>query len=242
MKTLGKRFASELAIALLGAGIVVGLAGAKPARADGSWNPYYIGIGVDSETRENAVDRAGPYTKFDEGIGESIQFGRHLNRSISIEAEANNFVNSDDKEFVPAAVGTPLQNGQGAWGNINLQSYMFNVVGNIRIKSDPKIEPFLSAGIGVYQSQVHGLSSPFLNSALGFVLDTDSDWQTAYQFKAGVGYKADKNTTLFVDVRRFLGDRFELESSNNVITGGIGQLHVNGPRVTAIDLGVRFAL
>ncbi|MGO8673903.1 MAG: outer membrane beta-barrel protein [Capsulimonadaceae bacterium] len=258
MLTTQGRLATGFVIAAVGATLM--LAMAKSGRADDSWSPYYIGLGVDSEHRENAVDRAGPYTVFNQGIGGSLQFGRHLTKIIDVEAEMNDFDNSDQKEVVPAIpadapVIGPLHNGQNAWGNINLQSYMFNVVGNIPIKTMPKLKPFVAAGLGIYQSQVHGLSSAGLDSTTfgdvgtevygygaPFVLDTNSDWQTAYQFKGGLAYKADPHTEVLIDVRRFLGDRFELQSNNPLITGNTGQLHVNGPRITAVEVGIRIEL
>lgn len=248
MFTLGKRFASGLAIAVLGVGFAVTAVG--PTRADNDeHSPYYLSLGVGAEHRENAADRSGAATKFKQGLDGTLALGRHVGRSVRVEAETNYFYNANDKEYAPVP-GTPLVTGDPARGNIGLETYMFNVYDDITIKKSPRLKPFVGAGIGLFQSQVHGLTSATLVnlSALtggavpNFVLDTSSDWQTAYQFKAGLAYQADKDTVVYIDIRRFLGNRFQLQSTNPAITGGTGNLYVGGPRVTSIDVGVRILL
>jgi outer membrane protein W len=224
---------------------------ASPGSDSTDTSPYYIALSIGSQSREDAKDISGPATKFKTGYVASFAVGRYVGKIVRVEAEANTFNNANDKEFVPAAVGTALATGDKASGNITLQTYMFNVYGDIPIKKSPRFKPYVGAGLGLFQSQVHGLTSTLLSTAgetgnplqpfggQDFVLDTSSDFGTAYQLKIGAAFKADPKTDITIDYRRFFGDRFKLQT-NNAFIGHT--LDVSGPRVSVVEVGVRIGI
>lgn len=112
--------------------------------------------------------------------------------------------NNRNKNFVVLASGTKFQSR----GNVQLESMMANIYYDFAIRSIPKLTPYVGFGIGQYQSKINGfttaVSSPLSDS--GVVLSTTSPWTDTKQWKVGVNYAIDRQTTVFAGYRYFDGD------------------------------------
>lgn len=206
----------------------LGTSGAKPVD-----NNFYISANLGFQHRADAKDKLGAATVFDNpGYFTGGALGYRFLKNFRVEGEANLFNNVNKREIVTGAFNEPAQ------GNISLQTFMLNGYYDIPVKKGSKLKPFIGGGIGVFQSQVNGLTSKTLSTGVpGFfgptVVDTKSKFTAAYQFKIGLGYAVSRKADIFVNYRLLRGSSFRLNSPT------LGVLDVNKPRVNGFEVGVR---
>lgn len=193
---------------------------------------WYLSASVGAERRADAKDKLGAATVFkNPGYFVNGALGRSIGNNFRIEGETGLLNNVNKREIVTGAFNEPAR------GNISLKTFMLNAYYDIPLNSS-RFKPFIGAGIGVFQSEVHGLTSPTLMTGVpGFfgptIVDTTSKFTVAEQLKVGVSYAATPKSDVFLNYRYLTGGAFRLTSAT------LGTLDVNRPKVQGLELGVR---
>ena len=190
---------------------------------------WYVGVGGGPQVRADAKDLIGAATVFKTGFDLGASIGYRW-EDVRVEGEMLYINNNNAREIVTGAFD---EEGRG---NVGLRAVMANVYYDIG--NSAKWRPYVGAGVGFFQSQVHGLTSKTLSAGVpGFfgptVVDTSSPETPAWNFKIGLSYRANKQTHLYIGYRYFHGSDFHLDSAT------LGALDVNGAKVNALEVGFR---
>ena len=159
----------------------------------------------------------------DNGGGVGIAFGRRNGRNLRTEAEFSYRHNNID-----GFVLNPVSPDMPVDGGLNAFAGMANAYWEFTDAPSRCFKPYIGAGIGVV-----GIDA-VIRDSLGTNIvptGTGSDSSFAYQWMAGINYKAYRNMDLFAEYRFFgaddfrvdpeitgLGDRYNIDS-NNVFFG-----------------------
>lgn len=195
---------------------------------------WYVAVSGGLQNRADAEDVQGAATVFKRGFVLSGALGYRFGL-IRVEGESGLTNNPNEREIVTGAFDEVGE------GNISLRTYMMNAYVDLPLGGS--VRPYVGGGIGMFQSRVHGLTSATLlggipNPEGGFflsptVVDTTSNFVRAYQFRVGAAFVLNDHADINAGYRFLGGDEFTIHSPT------LGRLDVNGPRVHAIEIGVR---
>jgi opacity protein-like surface antigen len=187
------------------------------------------------QQRERVHESADPRTfiEFDGGFGINAALGYRFD-AFRIEAEYT-FMNNECDTAGAAGLSSDTV------GNVNLRAWMFNVYHDIEIQGWCW-QPYLGAGIGIYQSELNGLFPDFFQQVGGAFATTPinatSNMPFAYQFRAGASRPLGERTDLFVGYRYFHGE--ELTFSSAPFAGpGAPVFNPNGAWTHSVEFGLR---
>ena len=196
-------------------------------RTDG----WYIGVSGGLQNRERAGESVGTFFLFNTGYALNGFIGYRLG-NVRLEGEIAKFNN-------PLRFLSNGGVGSAGVSNVTLRAYMANLSYDIPLKDSP-IKPYVSGGIGFFQSTLNGVSSELLiNNPQAFggpqVINTTSDQPFAYQLKGGVSYVINPKTDVFIGYRYFHGGTLTLNTQ-------FGTLKPSGGAVHNIEVGFRVNL
>ena len=195
---------------------------------------WYLGLSGGWQERETVheVGDAQTFIVFDSGFLINAQLGYRFD-VFRVEAEYS-FMNNGVDSAGAGGASTP------AAGNVNLKAFMFNIYHDFQL-FDWLWEPYLGAGIGIYQSEINGLYPEFFDALgapfAGNSVNATSDMPLAYQFRAGVSRPVGKRTEFLVGYRYFRGE--ELEFSSAPFATFAPTFHPDGAKVHSLELGFR---
>jgi opacity protein-like surface antigen len=126
-------------------------------------------------------------------------------------------------------------------GNVNLRAYMLNLYRDFHCCKCRWVNPYLGAGIGIYQSELNGLNpeffdqlgAPFANTPI----NATSDMPLAYQFRAGVSCPLTDRTDFFAGYRYFKGQ--ELTFAAAPFASFSPTFHPDGAVINSVEMGIR---
>lgn len=216
--------------------LVTGLAlGATiPAQAD---DGFYGQLGAGVQHRESATDEAGT-TTFETGYNLSGAVGYRVNQA-RFELEGA-YLDNDDSTTDPVG---PLIGKEPSSGHVDIRSVFLNAYYDLPL-SNPDFSLYGGLGIGTYQVKIHGLTTPTLANLPPvwggpIIVNGESDWNTAFQIKAGLNYQVSPRATLFAGYRYFRGNNLAID-----ITQGPNSppavIHPNDPELHNFELGARY--
>lgn len=174
-----------------------------------SCDRWYLGLSGGWQEREpvHEVDDARTFIRFDSGFLVNAQLGYRFD-VFRVEAEMS-FMNNDVARAGALGFDTP------AAGNVNLRAYMLNIYHDFSL-FDWLWQPYVGAGIGIYQSEINSLYPDFFAGfgppQDGFAVNTTSNMPLAYQFRAGVTRPIGQRTDFVVGYRYFRGEELEFAS------------------------------
>lgn len=209
--------------------------------ADACCGPYpcsrwYLSISGGWQDREIVHEANDPQTFiiFDDGFAANAAIGYRFD-PFRVEAEYS-FMNNE----VDTAGAGGLSSA--AAGNVNLRALMFNLYHDVQL--DVLCwQPYVGAGIGLYQSEINSLYPTFFDDPLappnfnGVAVNTTSDIPFAYQFRAGATRALSEKTELFMGYRYFRGE--ELEFAAPPFSAFAPTFHPDGAKVHSLELGLR---
>lgn len=204
---------------------------------DPCYRPFYIGLSGGWASRETAQEVGDPATflQFNDGFHYNVQLGRRFDW-VRLEAEISRFNN----DVLVAGAGVPgVGNFVGnAAGSVNLTAYMFNAYHDFDI-AGWRLDPYVGGGIGVCQSEINGLLPQFFAGAPlnldNQALNATSDYEFAWQLRAGVNYDWSERTTLFMGYRYFRVEELTFSAFP------FGTFNPNGGREHCLEWGLRVA-
>jgi opacity protein-like surface antigen len=164
----------------------------------GGWNDLQTMTGTDSQWETEAGH------VFNFALGRVN--GCNLRTEVELGFRGNSISNVSD------SAGSP-----GSAGQISLFTGMTNAYWELVDFPGGRFKPYVGGGVGFASSRVS------LTDSLGAnLLDEDGDQDTsfAYQWMAGVNFKARRDLDVFVEYRFFEADAFEFGSSVSSVDGG----------------------
>ena len=225
----------------LAGGLLLTVALSMPAAAD-DFKRFYVSLGGGWESRTANVEVEDvQFTSWKDGYDMSAAFGVRIVENLRVEAEWNNFKNDVDtnsNDIAPPPDGWPEQDANG---DATLTAWMLNVGYDIPFGSS-EWTANLGAGFGSYKTELDGLASETL-AAGGLYIDGSSDYESAWQFKAGVSWSRDKMIEIGLGYRYFDGSELPLDATiyaGDVPVFDLGPyLKPTDTEVHAVDLTVR---
>jgi len=200
---------------------------------------WYLGLSGGWQERETVHESGDPSTfiTFDSGFAVNAQLGYRFD-VFRVEAEYT-FMNNDCLTAGSSGLSSRAD------GNVNLRAFMFNIYHDFSL-FDWRWEPYVGAGIGVYQSELNGLypdffDNPAIPPALGFSgtpINATSDMPLAYQFRGGMERNVGQRSTLFVGYRFFKGEELEFASAP-FASAAAHTFHPNGAVIHSLEWGLR---
>jgi opacity protein-like surface antigen len=197
-------------------------------------NSWYLSISGGWQHRETVHEANDPQTfiEFRNGFAANAALGYRFD-PFRIEAEYS-FMNNDVDTAGAAGLSSP------AAGNVNLRAFMFNVYHDVQFDLCCW-QPYVGAGIGLYQSEINSLYPDFFTVAgaplAGTAVNTASDMPLAYQFRLGATRPLGERTDLFMGYRYFRGE--ELEFAALPFSNFAPTFHPDGAKVHSVELGLR---
>jgi opacity protein-like surface antigen len=195
---------------------------------------WYLGLSGGWQSRKISDDVGiGTGAEFGDGFALNAATGYRFPIGVRIEAEAS-YQNNRNHKFVHLDTGQK----ETSVGNVGLRSFMFNVAYDVTIKSQPRIKPYVSGGVGIYQSSINGFTAPSL-AAGGVVLSTASTEVRAWQYRLGVNYAVGRQSEVWLGYRHFLGTRLRF---NFIVPGNpntLVPLNVTGGNTEGVEFGIR---
>jgi len=198
-------------------------------------NRWYVTLSGGWQERETVRDvgDAQTFTEFNSGFLANTAIGYQID-AFRVEAESS-FVNNDVDQAGAGGLSS------GASGNINLRALMFNFYHDFAMW-DWCWEPYLGAGLGIYQSEINGLYPEFFNAVgppfEGSPVNATSNMPLAYQFRAGVSRPVGRRTEFFSGYRFFRGEELEF-SSAPFASAADPTFHPDGAKIHSFELGLR---
>jgi hypothetical protein len=128
-------------------------------------------------------------------------------------------------------------------GNVNIRAFMFNVYHDFSL-GDWLWQPYVGAGIGIYQSELNGLYPDFFDQIppqFGFggkAINATSDFPLAYQFRAGMTRPVGQRSEFFVGYRYFKGEELTFASAP-FATAQAHTFHPDGAVIHSLEWGLR---
>jgi opacity protein-like surface antigen len=196
---------------------------------------WYIGLSGGWQEREDVheVDDARTFIIFDSGFLVNAQLGYRFDL-FRVEAEMS-FMNNDVQRAGALGFDTP------ATGNVNLRAYMFNIYHDFNL-FDWMWEPYVGAGIGIYQSELNSLYPDFFSGfgppQDGFPVNTTSNMPLAYQFRAGMSRPVGQRTEFLVGYRYFKGEELTF-ASIPFASPAAPTFHPDGAAIHNLEVGLR---
>jgi opacity protein-like surface antigen len=196
---------------------------------------WYLGVSGGWQQRETVHEASDPQTfiVFDGGFLINAQLGYRFDR-FRIEAETS-FMNNEVDRAGAAGFDTPSA------GNVNLRAYMLNIYRDFQI-SDWLWEPYLGAGIGIYQSEINGLYPDFFAFAGpsfdGSPVNATSDMPLAYQFRFGVCRPVGRRSEFLLGYRYFRGEELQFASAP-FASAAAPTFHPKGADIHSVECGLR---
>jgi opacity protein-like surface antigen len=206
----------------------------EPACEACATSPWYVSISGGWQHRETVHEANDPLTfiVFRNGFAANAALGYRFD-PFRIEAEYS-FMNNDVDIAGAGGLSSP------AAGNVNLRAFMFNLYHDVQVDLFGW-QPFLGAGIGIYQSEINSLYPDFFTVAgpplAGTAVNTTSDMPLAYQFRIGVLRPIGDKTEFFTGYRYFRGE--ELEFAAPPFSTFAPTFHPDGAQVHSIEFGLR---
>jgi opacity protein-like surface antigen len=199
-----------------------------------SCDRWYIGLNGGWQERETVHEVGDPQTfiVFDSGFLINAQLGFRFDL-FRVEAEYT-FMNNDVDRAGAGGADTP------AAGNVNLKAFMFNIYHDFNL-FDWLWEPYVGAGIGIYQSELNSLYPDFFDAFgapfAGTSVNATSNMPLAYQFRAGASRPVGRRTELLIGYRFFKGE--ELEFSSAPFATFAPTFHPDGAEIHSLEAGLR---
>jgi opacity protein-like surface antigen len=206
------------------------------AVASGDSRRWYIGLNGGWQERETVHEVGDPTTFiiFDSGFLINAQLGYRFDL-FRVEAEFS---------FMNNAVETAGSGGasSASSGNIGLRAYMANIYHDFQI-SDWLWEPYVGAGIGIYQSEINSMYPDFFGTIPDpfferVPLNTTSDMPLAYQFRVGASRPVGQRTELLIGYRYFRGEELEFGAAP-FATPAAPTFHPDGADIHSLEAGLR---
>ncbi len=177
----------------------------KPPAALPMQYPFYLDGSAALQWRQPAADPAG-VTTFDPGFMVSAAGGVRFG-AFRIEGEYNRFNNTNDTLRV-TALPPPFNGPRPATGNIDVNTFFVNAAYDFdlsRFGLGWPVKPFLSAGFGGLQSDIHSLSNDIVVVNGAFIVNSTSNWIPVWQIKVGAAIPVTDRLDLFADYRYVRG-------------------------------------
>jgi len=198
---------------------------------------WYIGLGGGWQEREMVHEVGDPTTfiGFDSGFAVNAQVGYRFD-VFRVETEFS-FMNND---CVTAGSGGLSSRTDG---NVNIKAFMFNVYHDFSL-FDWLWQPYVGAGIGIYQSELNGLYPDFFDAIppeFGFQgrpINATSDFPLAYQFRGGMERPVGRRTVAYVGYRFFKGEELEFASAP-FASPAAHTFHPDGAAIHSLEWGIR---
>jgi opacity protein-like surface antigen len=202
-----------------------------------SCDRWYLGLSGGWQERETAHEVGDPSTfiDFDSGFAINAQLGYRFD-VFRVESEFT-VMNND---VLRAGSGG---NASRSDGNVNLRAFMFNIYHDFNL-FDWLWEPYVGAGIGIYQSDINGLYPDFFDAIppqfgfQGAPINATSDFPLAYQFRAGMSRPVGRRTDAVIGYRYFKGEELEFASAP-FASPSAHTFHPNGASIHSLELGLR---
>jgi opacity protein-like surface antigen len=178
------------------------------------------------------VDDSRTFIKFNSGFLATAALGMRCN-DWRLELETTFMNNSVDS----AGAGGLSSDSPG---NVSLHAYMFNLYRDFHCASG-WLNPYVGAGIGVYQSEINGLYPEFFDQLgapfSGNPVNATSNTPLAYQLRAGVSCPLSDRAEIYSGYRYFKGQ--ELEFASAPFASFAPTFHPDGAVINSVELGVR---
>jgi opacity protein-like surface antigen len=204
-----------------------------PGRSCDRW---YLGLSGGWQERETVHEVGDPliFIEFDSGFAVNAQLGYRFD-VFRIEAEMT-FMNNGAARAGAAGFDTPTS------GNVNLRAYMVNIYHDFQL-FDWLWEPYVGAGIGIYQSELNGLYPDFFDSVpggsfIGQPINATSNMPLAYQFRAGVSRPIGRRTELYSGYRYFRGENLTFASAP-FAAANAHTFEPDGAEIHNLEVGLR---
>ena len=186
----------------------------KPPAAPPIQYPFYLDGSFAAQWRQPASDPAGT-TTFDPGFMASVAAGARFGLpwwcsecgAIRIEGEYNHFNNTNDTLLV-TALPPPYNRPLPALGNIDVNTFFLNGAYDFNLSRFGfgwPVKPFVSAGIGGLQSEIHSLANAPSVALAQFIVNSTSEWIPVWQVKVGAALPITDRLDLFADYRYVRG-------------------------------------
>jgi opacity protein-like surface antigen len=196
---------------------------------------WYLGLNGGWQERETVheVDDARTFIEFDSGFLINAQLGYRFD-VFRVEAEYS-FMNNGVDRAGAAGFDTPSA------GNVNLKAFMLNIYHDFQL-FDWLWEPYVGAGIGIYQSEINSLYPEFFAGAgptfEGMPVNTTSDMPLAYQFRGGMSRPIGQRTELMIGYRFFKGEELEFAAAP-FASPASPTFHPDGAAIHSLEAGLR---
>lgn len=197
---------------------------------------WYIGLNGGWQERETVHEVGDPTTFiiFDSGFLLNAQLGYRFDL-FRVEAEFSFMNNAVDQAGSGGAVSSSS-------GNIGLRAYMANIYHDFQI-SDWLWQPYVGAGIGIYQSEINSMYPDFFGTIPDpffqrVPLNTTSDMPLAYQFRVGASRPVGQRTELLIGYRYFRGEELEFGAAP-FATAAAPTFHPDGADIHSLEAGLR---
>ncbi|WP_164102823.1 outer membrane protein [Candidatus Laterigemmans baculatus] len=195
---------------------------------------WYLSASGGWQHRETVHEANDPQTflTFDDGFSANAALGYRFDR-FRIEAETSFMNNEVDR----AGAGG---NSSDAAGNVNIRALMFNIYHDIDLNIF-RWQPYVGAGIGLYQSDINSLYPEFFDLAgapmAGTAVNSTSDMPFAYQFRAGLTRQLSEKSEFYTGYRYFRGE--ELEFAALPFSNFAPTFHPEGVKSHSVEFGFR---
>jgi opacity protein-like surface antigen len=172
---------------------------------NGCSNFYFSVFGGYSDLRDLDGRSGNHQMSADSGGGVGVALGRRNGRNLRTEAEFT-YRHNNLSEFVTS----PMLASPPVSGELNAYGGMANAYWELIDVPTRYFKPYIGAGIGFVS-----IDAAIRNSVGRNIVPTgaENDSSFAYQWIAGVNYKAYRNTDLFAEYRFFKADTFTLDPS-----------------------------
>ncbi len=198
---------------------------------------WYIGLNGGWQERETVHEAGDPTTFiiFDSGFLINAQLGYRFDL-FRVEAEYSFMNNAVDQAGSGGAVSSSS-------GNIGLRAFMANIYHDFNL-FDWLWEPYVGAGIGIYQSEINSMYPDFFGTVPGdplfprMPLNTTSDMPLAYQFRVGASRPVGQRTELLIGYRYFRGEELEFAAAP-FATPAAPTFHPDGADIHSLEAGLR---
>lgn len=178
---------------------------AGQACGNGCSNFYFSVFGGYTDLRDLDGRSGNHQMSADSGGGVGVAMGRRNGRNLRTEAEFTYRHNN-----LSGFVTSPMPASPPVSGELSAYGGMANAYWELIGVPTRCFKPYVGAGIGFVS-----IDAAIYNSVGRNIVPTgaENDSSFAYQWIAGVNYKAYRNTDLFAEYRFFKADTFNLDSS-----------------------------
>jgi opacity protein-like surface antigen len=191
---------------------------------------FYFGLSAGPQWRAEASDSAGS-TTFKTGFAVNGSLGYRM-QAHRLEAEFSYF-NNRCKTTDPAG---PAIGVEPSSGSVDVDALMGNYYYDFSL-GERRIQPYLSAGFGVYRVSINGLTTPSLRALPAewggpVVVYAKSTWTSVYQFRGGIKFSLTPAADLVLGYRLLQGSELDI----NLADGST--IHPDA-RIQCLEAGLR---